>query len=41
MGAQATLRWLEPVLGAGLIGLVLWAVFWTVLYARISTGIIP
>lgn len=40
MGTQATLNWLEPALGAALIGLVLLDVFWTVLYARISTGIL-
>ncbi len=40
METQATLHWLEPALGAALIGLVLLDVFSTVLYARISTGIL-
>ena len=40
MGTHVTLKWLEPALGAALIGLVLLDVFSTVLYARINSGIL-
>lgn len=40
MDGQAILRWLLPVAGALLIGLVLLDVFLTVLYARAGSGII-